>query len=267
VKGAALTYARRYALFTLVGIAGEDDLDAPEIAVQPEQPRPEQSPVRKPTNGSPRPPQLLPDKSAQLRERLLQEISLLTKEEALALWAHRSLSLKNTLTLEDSLAVEAAYVLQLGTSRSGETTPDTPAPFEQGLLQESNRASADEQLLLRAKPVRRRSKPHLVFVASQPCLICKGSPCDPHHLKISGPRSLGRKVSDEFTVPLCRTHHDALHRHGNEASWWTNMQVEPLSIAKALWQRSLAQSAPNKVRDEPVTTVSTAPQASLGGPP
>src|SRR4029077_12934301 len=30
--GAALTYARRYALFTLVGIAGEDDLDAPDIA-------------------------------------------------------------------------------------------------------------------------------------------------------------------------------------------------------------------------------------------
>src|ERR1700752_2823389 len=31
--GAALTYARRYALFTLVGIAGEDDLDAPDICV------------------------------------------------------------------------------------------------------------------------------------------------------------------------------------------------------------------------------------------
>ena len=31
IKGAALTYARRYALFTLVGIAGEDDLDAPEL--------------------------------------------------------------------------------------------------------------------------------------------------------------------------------------------------------------------------------------------
>src|SRR5271168_2972843 len=33
--GAALTYARRYALFTLVGIAGEDDLDAPDLAGQP----------------------------------------------------------------------------------------------------------------------------------------------------------------------------------------------------------------------------------------
>src|SRR6059036_2042273 len=33
--GAALTYARRYALFTLVGIAGEDDLDAPDLGPDP----------------------------------------------------------------------------------------------------------------------------------------------------------------------------------------------------------------------------------------
>jgi len=33
--GAALTYARRYALFTLVGIAGEDDLDAPDLLSPP----------------------------------------------------------------------------------------------------------------------------------------------------------------------------------------------------------------------------------------
>src|SRR5262245_52513029 len=33
--GAALTYARRYALFTLVGIAGEDDLDAPDLCDEP----------------------------------------------------------------------------------------------------------------------------------------------------------------------------------------------------------------------------------------
>src|ERR1700685_4198490 len=34
--GAALTYARRYALFTLVGIAGEDDIDAPDLEIIPE---------------------------------------------------------------------------------------------------------------------------------------------------------------------------------------------------------------------------------------
>src|SRR4029077_18716692 len=38
--GAALTYARRYALFTLVGIAGEDDLDAPDLCDGPRSPAP-----------------------------------------------------------------------------------------------------------------------------------------------------------------------------------------------------------------------------------
>ena len=38
--GAALTYARRYALFTLVGIAGEDDLDAPDLCDGPRSPTP-----------------------------------------------------------------------------------------------------------------------------------------------------------------------------------------------------------------------------------
>src|SRR3954454_366245 len=42
--GAALTYARRYALFTLVGIAGEDDLDAPDLAVLSVPPSPQNSP-------------------------------------------------------------------------------------------------------------------------------------------------------------------------------------------------------------------------------
>src|SRR6516225_7484498 len=37
--GAALTYARRYALFTLVGIAGEDDLDAPDLTDPAPEPR------------------------------------------------------------------------------------------------------------------------------------------------------------------------------------------------------------------------------------
>ena len=61
------------------------------------------------------------------------------------------------------------------------------------------------------EPPRKRSKVHLHFVQRQPCLVCKQVPSDPHHLKFAQPRALGRKVSDEFTVPLCRTHHQELH--------------------------------------------------------
>src|SRR4029077_10966034 len=45
VRGAALTYARRYALFALVGIAGEDDLDAPDLLSRSELVSKEPSPT------------------------------------------------------------------------------------------------------------------------------------------------------------------------------------------------------------------------------
>jgi len=88
--------------------------------------------------------------------------------------------------------------------------------------------------------VRRRHKAHLAFVASQPCLVCQRSPCDAHHLKFAQPRTLGRKVSDEFTVPLCREHHHQLHRCGNESAWWANLQTAPLQTARDLWEATLS---------------------------
>jgi hypothetical protein len=60
--------------------------------------------------------------------------------------------------------------------------------------------------------------------AKQPCLIRGRSPSDPHHLRFTQTRALGRKVSDEFTVPLCRGHHREVHRSGDEAAWW---QIRP----------------------------------------
>ena len=93
------------------------------------------------------------------------------------------------------------------------------------------------------KEVRHRSKAHLRFVAAHPCLICKRIPCDPHHLKFAQPKALGRKVSDEFAVPLCRDHHIELHRHGNERSWWANAQIDPLATAKELWHHRRAPLA------------------------
>jgi hypothetical protein len=65
---------------------------------------------------------------------------------------------------------------------------------------------------------RRLRDGHLKFVSTQPCLICGRQPADAHHIRFAQHRALGRKVSDEFTVPLCRTHHHEIHRYGNEAA-------------------------------------------------
>jgi hypothetical protein len=53
---------------------------------------------------------------------------------------------------------------------------------------------------------------------------------------------MARKVSDEFTVPLCRNHHNDLHREGNEAAWWHDMGIDPLVIARELWVESQART-------------------------
>src|SRR6476620_1482266 len=52
------------------------------------------------------------------------------------------------------------------------------------------------------------------------------------------PRLMGRRVSDEFTVPVCRLHHREIHRHGDEAAWWKKAGIEPLSAALTLWRQT-----------------------------
>jgi len=94
-----------------------------------------------------------------------------------------------------------------------------------------------------AQPKRLRDKAHLKFVASQPCLICERQPSDPHHVRYAQPRALGLKVSDEFAVPLCRGHHRQLHQAGNEETWWKSVNINPLTIAKGLWEQTHPKSA------------------------
>ena len=75
-------------------------------------------------------------------------------------------------------------------------------------------------------------------MANQPCLICGRRPSDAHHLRFAQRRALGRKVSDEFTVPLCRGHHREVHRCGDEAAWWIKAGIDPTIPARALWLES-----------------------------
>jgi hypothetical protein len=100
--------------------------------------------------------------------------------------------------------------------------------------------------VLHLSEVRRfRDKAHIKFVASQPCLVCGRKPCDPHHLRFAQVKAFGRKVSDEFTVPLCRLHHRELHRARNEAGWWSKLGVDALAVALRLWKKTrLAEAAP-----------------------
>jgi hypothetical protein len=85
------------------------------------------------------------------------------------------------------------------------------------------------------KTRRKRDKDHRAFVASKPCLVCGRSPADAHHLRFAQPRALGRKVSDEFTVPLCRLHHRELHMRADEAAWWLEHKIDALAAAQRLW--------------------------------
>ena len=107
-------------------------------------------------------------------------------------------------------------------------------------------AGIDKSVLTLSEPKRHRNKEHLRFVARQPCLICARTPSDPHHLRFAQQRALGRKVSDEFVVPLCRSHHRALHRVGNEVAWWRAAGIDPLVVASKLWGQSrlIDQSEP-----------------------
>jgi hypothetical protein len=101
-------------------------------------------------------------------------------------------------------------------------------------------AKIDKSQLAIAESKRLRDKTHLKFVASQPCLVCGRQPSDSHHLRFAQPRAIGLKVSDEFTVPLCRTHHRQLHQASDERVWWNDRQINVLELARGLWERSRA---------------------------
>jgi len=106
------------------------------------------------------------------------------------------------------------------------------------------RTRIDKSQLTIAEPKRLRDKAHLKFVATQPCLVCGRQPSDPHHLRFAQPRAIGLKVSDEFTVPLCRGHHRQLHQTGDERAWWDNHRVNALEIARGLWEKTHATTDP-----------------------
>ena len=119
------------------------------------------------------------------------------------------------------------------------TNNNTAAPpLAPTASEEPKKDKIDKSQLAIGEPKRLRDKVHLKFVASQPCLVCGRSPSDPHHLRFAQPRAIGLKVSDEFTVPLCRGHHRELHQTGTEKAWWEQRRIRVLEVARSLWEQS-----------------------------
>jgi hypothetical protein len=308
--GAALTYARRYALFSMVGIAGEDDhdLDAPDrmsdepgghqtatktIAsdphLVPKLNAADQGRVQKPDLPTGQ-EKFGDDESAAFRAQLIQDIERLPEDD-LRSRAVAILKTKNRLSATDAKLVEESFAgrmaLQVALEESFTTggppstltnptpprptsgsiaavkpvrargrpkkvktaaeppdappvLPPTPAdddkpPAATDFLTDVTPGKIDKSQLTISEVRRHRDKAHLKFVASQPCLVCGRSPADAHHLRFTQPRAMGRKVSDEFTVPLCRTHHRDNHRFGDEAAWWDRQALDPVGTSRKLW--------------------------------
>jgi hypothetical protein len=301
--GAALTYARRYALFTLVGIAGEDDLDAPDLNLKvgapgkvvdrnegdgaqvataqaggTEGPRDVaaatfQPALRVPTNEGaavratnlrkdptpcPAKPRLSTQESATLRDQLIADLNRLQSSDEAADWVYKNLVVKNTLTAADADSVEASFRERLSTFEPAPAAAEGQLEFarDDGIetpggqaFAETIDASGAAPIILPQKPlgrrrrvaaktIRLRDKEHCKYVTTQPCVVCGRTPSEAHHIRFAQPRALGRKVSDEYTVPVCRLHHRDLHGYGDEASWWAGVSIDPLPIALELWRRS-----------------------------
>jgi hypothetical protein len=197
---------------------------------------------------------------------LLDQLVAIGSADEAAVWAHRNLPAKNILTAVDARIVEERFQATLSTISDGQvpdgltpTMPDGLAPdrppdaVSDKNLVSLGRPAADASQkasmvarkrsrsgVIRAlgKTVRLRDKDHRKFVQRQACRVCGRAPSDPHHLTFTQPRALGRRVSDEFTVPVCRIHHRELHRSGDEAAWWQERNIDPLPVALRLWQHT-----------------------------
>jgi hypothetical protein len=203
----------------------------------------------------------------------LAEIANLPSRDSATDWAQAALAAKNRLTAEDARLVADVFEQRLSAwsatngaaddPSSGEHAPPSAGPGTAEAIGQTTKGSQqaaglgtaamsgadatpeaskpagiDKSALAVPAPRRYRDREHLRYVAGQPCLVCGRKPADPHHLRHAQPRALGRKASDEFTVPLCRIHHRLVHRVGNEAAWWQDAGIDPIKAASKLWRET-----------------------------
>jgi hypothetical protein len=184
-----------------------------------------------------------------LRDKLVAEVTGLASAESAVAWAAGALAAKNSLIAGDAKVLEEAFEQKLSTLSSSapsevltkesaaalEVTEEPQAP---GTGHHQAEGNIDKSLLTIAAPRRYRNREHLRYVTQQACLVCGRKPSDPHHLGFMQPRALGRKVSDEFAIPLCRGHHRAVHRSRDERAWWKQAGIDPIKVARRLWKET-----------------------------
>ena len=191
-----------------------------------------------------------PEQSAALREKLLAQVGDITSTDVAASWAREALTAKNSLAIADAKLVEDAFerrLSELASSDAAASSNSEPSATQNVRTQMTAFAEGtdpdqaqgiDKSILTVAAPRRYRNPEHLRYVAQQACLVCGRKPSNPHHLGFTQPRALGRKVSDEFAVPLCRGHHRALHRSHDERAWWRQAGIDPIKVARRLWKET-----------------------------
>jgi hypothetical protein len=141
--------------------------------------------------------------------------------------------------LHFAAVLERVFEEQLNKLTTQAGTEPTPTPI-------------DKSALAIGVPRRLRDEEHLAFVAALPCLVCARAPSQAHHLRFAQPRALGRKVSDEWAVPLCNLHHRALHDSGNEEIWWRTHNIQATVEAERLWrERQPPQALDASARPNP----------------
>jgi hypothetical protein len=203
-----------------------------------------------------------------LRERLLASLGELQSADEATDWVHKNLAAKNTLIAVDADRVEAVFrdrleaiestsiaiPGELQSAPAEESKPRVGKPFVSPMDDAAGppialpRTAGRPGRRVAGKTIRQRDKEHCKFVASQPCIVCGRTPSEAHHIRFAQPRALGRKVSDEYTIPVSRLHHRELHGYGDEASWWASVSIDPMPIALVLWRQSRSPIASESAR-------------------
>ena len=165
---------------------------------------------------------------------MLHEIEAFVSGDNAAIWAQRRLAAKNKLCALDAECVEQAFKTRIARLETLLKAAKLPVRRQHRDQKQHRASGVDKRVLALPTPRRIRDRDHVKSVAKQSCLVCGRRPVDAHHMRFAQSLTLGRKVSDEFTVPLCRgTPSREVRRCGDEPGWWRpNPIVKPVDLSQ-----------------------------------